>query len=39
LERQGDLDALVDKSKDLSAGAKQFYKSSKKMDSGCCTLI
>jgi synaptobrevin family protein YKT6 len=39
LERQGDLDQLVDKSKDLSAGAKQFYQTSKKMDKSCCTLI
>ena len=38
LERQGDLDKLVDKSKDLSDGAKKFYKTSKKMDS-CCQLI
>lgn len=26
LERQGDLDSLVAKSNDLSAGAKMFYK-------------
>ena len=39
LERQGDLDKLVEKSNDLSAGAKQFYKSSKKMDKSCCQLI
>ncbi|CAM6006611.1 unnamed protein product [Sphagnum balticum] len=36
LERQGDLDKLVEKSKDLSEGAKQFYKTSKKMDKSCC---
>lgn len=39
LERQGDLDKLVEKSKDLSEGAKQFYKTSKKMDKSCCQLI
>lgn len=39
LERQGDLDALVDKSKDLSVGAKQFYKTTKGMNKGCCSLI
>lgn len=39
LENQGDLDKLVEKSKDLSEGAKQFYKTSKKMDKSCCQLI
>lgn len=39
LENQGNLDELVDKSKDLSAGAKQFYQTSKKMDKSCCSLI
>lgn len=39
LERQGDLDDLVAKSKDLSEASKQFYKSSKKMDKRCCQLI
>lgn len=39
LERQGDLDDLVAKSKDLSEASKQFYKSSKKMDKKCCQLI
>jgi synaptobrevin homolog YKT6 len=39
LERQGDLDKLVERSKDLSEGAKQFYKTSKKMDKSCCQLI
>ncbi len=39
LERQGDLDELVKKSNDLSEGAKQFYKTSKKMDKSCCNLI
>jgi synaptobrevin family protein YKT6 len=39
LENQGNLDELVDKSKDLSAGAKQFYITSKKMDKSCCSLI
>lgn len=39
LENQGNLDELVDKSKDLSMGAKQFYQTSKKMDKSCCSLI
>lgn len=39
LENQGNLDELVDKSKDLSAGAKQFYQTSKKMNKSCCSLI
>ena len=39
LEQQGDLDELVSKSKDLTEGAKQFYKTSKKMDKSCCQLI
>lgn len=39
LERQGDLDDLVAKSKDLSEASKQFYKNSKKMDKSCCQII
>lgn len=39
LERQGELDDLVAKSKDLSEASKQFYKNSKKMDKRCCQLI
>lgn len=40
LERQGDLDQLVAKSNDLSAGAKQFYKQSKDMNKkSCCNIF
>jgi synaptobrevin family protein YKT6 len=40
LERQGNLDQLVAKSNDLSAGAKVFYKNSKDMNkSSCCTIF
>ena len=40
LERQGNLDLLVAKSNDLSAGAKVFYKNSKDMNkSGCCIIF
>mgnify|MGYP002344988255 CR=1 FL=1 len=39
LSRQGDLDELVEKSKDLSLYSKQFYKNAKKMDKSCCQLI
>ncbi|CAK75878.1 unnamed protein product (macronuclear) [Paramecium tetraurelia] len=40
LERQGDLDQLVAKSNDLSAGAKMFYKQSKDMNKkSCCEIF
>lgn len=39
LENQGDLDSLVEKSKDLSEAAKQLYKQSKKMKKPCCVIF
>lgn len=39
LERQGDLDELILKSKDLSEAAKFFYKNSKKTEKSCCTFF
>ena len=39
LERQGNLDTLVEKSKDLSTQSKMFYKTSKKMNKGCCEIF
>ncbi|KAL4484826.1 hypothetical protein ABPG74_020003 [Tetrahymena malaccensis] len=39
LEAQGDLDVLVEKSKDLSAASKTLYKNSKKMNKKCCNIF
>jgi synaptobrevin family protein YKT6 len=39
LERQGNLDELVQQSDDLSNHTKVFYKNSKKMNKKCCNLI
>ena len=39
LERQGNLDMLVEKSKDLSTQSKMFYKNTKKMDKKCCIIF
>lgn len=39
LERQGNLDTLVEKSKDLSSQSKMFYKNSKKMNKRCCNIF
>ena len=39
LERQENIDMMVQKSDDLSAKTKLFYKQSDKMNKSCCTLI
>ena len=39
LERQESLDAMVQKSEDLTQKTKIFYKNTDKMNSKCCTLI
>lgn len=39
LERQGNIDSLVEKSKDLSMQSKMFYKTSKKMNKNCCEIF
>jgi Synaptobrevin/VAMP-like protein len=39
LERGEDLDKLVEKSKDLSAQSKMFYKNTKKMNKSCCSIF
>lgn len=39
LEKRGDFDSLVKRSKDLSEGAKIFYEKSKETDRSCCQLI
>lgn len=38
LGRGDELDALVQKSADLSGRSKQFYKQSKKLPTGCCLI-
>ena len=39
LERQGQVDVLVDKSEDLKFQTKLFFKKTEKIANPCCTLI
>ena len=39
VDRDGDLEKMMEKSKDISGLSLNFYKKSKKANSRCCTLI